>query len=137
MKKITVLSELKREFSGIVEASSNKLSSFIKSSPRTIFASMIVMIGCSLLLCFTVLRIEPKVINPEKKALVKVESGFLEIGKTVTTLKKTLEMREAMKVLLSKDSLTSQDSVVMIGMIDELEQIRLKNKKNNHEKDRY
>lgn len=82
---------------------------------------MVILMGISALLCFTLLRTESKKAPPEKKALLKVEGGLNEIGTTVSRLRRTLEIREALKVLLAKDTLSTQDSLLMASMIAELE----------------
>ncbi|MFF5380909.1 hypothetical protein [Pedobacter suwonensis] len=121
MKKITVFSALQNEFSGLIGRISASLSRFFKKYPRAVFSLMVILMGISTLLCFTLLRTESKKAPQEKKALLKVESGLNEIGTTVSRLRRTLEIREALKVLLTKDTLSTQDSLLMAGMITELE----------------
>ena len=81
---------------------------------------MVLLLASSFLLCFTLLRMESKA-PIEKKALLKVEGGLSEIGTTLSKLKRTLEIREALKVLLAKETLNSQDSLLMVSMVAELE----------------
>lgn len=121
MKKITVISALQNEFSGLIGRISASLSGVFKKYPRAIFSLMVILMGISTLLCFTLLRMESQKAPQEKKALLKVESGLNEIGTTVSRLRRTLEIREALKVLLTKDTLSTQDSLLMAGMITELE----------------
>jgi hypothetical protein len=121
MKKITVFSALQNEFSGLIGRISDALSGFFKKYPRAVFSSMVILMGISVLLCFTLLRMESQKTPLEKKALLKVESGLNEIGTTVSRLRRTLEIREVLKVLLAKDTLSTQDSLLMASMITELE----------------
>jgi len=121
MKKITVFSALQNEFSGLIGRISDSLSGVFKKYPRSVFSLMVILMGISALLCFTLLRMESKKAPQEKKALLKVESGLNEIGTTLSRLRRTLEIREALKVLLAKDTLSTQDSLLMAGMVTELE----------------
>lgn len=121
MKKTTVFSELRNEFSDLIEHLLASISGFFKKYPKVIFSSMVLLLGSSFLLCFTLLRMDSKKAPLEKKALLKVESGLSEIGTTVSKLKRTLEIREALKVLLAKETLNSQDSLLMVSMVAELE----------------
>lgn len=121
MKKITMFSALQNEFSGLIRQISASLSGFIKKYPRAVFSFLVILMGISALLCFTLLRTESKKAPQEKKALLKVEGGLNEIGTTVSRLRRTLEIREALKVLLAKDTLSTQDSLLMASMIAELE----------------
>jgi len=121
MKKITVFTALQNEFSGLIRQIAASLSRFFKKYPRAVFSFMVILMGISVLLCFTLLRKESKKAPQEKKALLKVESGLNEIGTTVSRLRRTLEIREALKVLLAKDTLSTQDSLLMASMIAELE----------------
>jgi len=121
MKKMTVFSALQNEFSGLIERISASLSRFFKKYPRAVFSLMVILMGSSALLCFTLLRTESKKAPLEKKALLKVKGDLDEVGTTVKRLRKTLEIREALKVLLTKDHLSLQDSLLMASMIAELE----------------
>ncbi|MCX2575738.1 hypothetical protein [Pedobacter sandarakinus] len=120
MKKTTVFSELRNEFSDLIEHLLASISGFFKKYPKVIFSSMVLLLASSFLLCFTLLRMESKA-PIEKKALLKVEGGLSEIGTTLSKLKRTLEIREALKVLLTKETLNSQDSLLMVSMVAELE----------------
>ncbi|MFD2285976.1 hypothetical protein GJU39_01415 [Pedobacter petrophilus] len=124
MRKVTVFSELRNEFSELIGRHWATLSRYFVKYPKVIFAGMVILMVSSFLLCFTLFRIENKKSPVEKKAILKVESGLTEIGATVSRLQRTLELREALKVLLAKDSLNSQDSLLMVTMIVELEKTR-------------
>ncbi|WP_344848480.1 hypothetical protein [Pedobacter jeongneungensis] len=121
MKKMTVFSALQNEFSGLIGRISASLSGFFKKYPRAVFSLMVILMGISALLCFTLLRTESKKAPLEKKALLKVKGDLEEVGITVRRLRKTLEIREALKVLLTKDHLSPEDSLLMANMIAELE----------------
>lgn len=123
MRKITILSELKNEFAGQISHFRTRSSHFFNQYPKSIFSAMVLLMVCSLLLCFTLLRTRPQKPALERKALTNISNGLSEIGSTVNSLQKALEMRAALKTMLAKDSLTSADSVLMAGMVSELEKI--------------
>ena len=121
MKKITVLSELKNEFSVQINYAKSSLSVLLIKYPRGIFLAMVLFMLGSGLLCFTVLRLTPQKDGIEKTIVNKVGGGISEIGLAVTKLEKTLKMREQLKAIVSKDSLTAQDSLLIVRMIGELD----------------
>lgn len=124
MKKITILSELKNEFAGHINRFKTLSSHFFNQYPKAVFSAMVLLMFFSLLLCFTLLRTESQKSRINHKALTNIGSGLSEIGSTVNSLQKTLEMRAVLKTMLSKDSLTSADSLLMVSMIAELEKSR-------------
>jgi len=123
MRKITILSELKNEFAAQISCLRSSSSRFFSQYPKATFSAMVLLMACSLLLCFTLLRTTPQKPALENKALSNIGHGLSEIGTTVNSLEKALEMRAALKTLLAKDSLTSADSVLMANMVSELEKI--------------
>lgn len=128
MRKITILSELKNEFAGQIGRFRTLSSRFFNQYPKAIFSAMVLLLVFSLLLCFTLLRAKPQKPGRESKALTNIGNGLSEIGSTVNSLEKALVMRAALKTMLSKDSLTSADSLLMVRMIAELEKMGKRNK---------
>lgn len=123
MRKITILSELKNEFAGQINHLRTRTSQFFNQYPKAIFSAMVLLMACSLLLCFTLLRTRPQRPALERKALTNIGNGLSEVGTTVNSLERALEMRAALKTMLAKDSLTSTDSALMADMVSELEKI--------------
>ncbi|MCX2584297.1 hypothetical protein [Pedobacter sp. MR22-3] len=123
MRRITILSELRNEFAAQISFLRIFSARFFSQYSKTIFSAMVLLMVSSLLLCFTLLRTKPKKPGLENKALTNIGHGLSEIGTTVNSLEKALEMRAALKTLLAKDSLTSADSVLMAAMVSELEKI--------------
>ena len=121
MRKITILSELKNEFTAQISCLRSSSSRFFNQYPKATFSVMVLLIASSLLLCFTLLRKKPTKPGFENKALTHIGDGLSEIGTTVNSLEKALEMRAALKTMLAKDSLTSADSALMAAMVLELE----------------
>lgn len=121
MRRITILSELRNEFAAQISCLRIFSARFFSQYPKAIFSAMVLLMVSSLLLCFTLLRTKPKKSGLENKALTNIGHGLSEIGTTVNSLEKALEMRAALKTMLAKDSLTSADSVLMAAMVSELE----------------
>jgi len=121
MRKITILSELRNEFAVQISWLRSSSFRFFNQYPKATFSAMVLLMVSSLLLCFTLLRKKPTKPGFENKALSNIGHGLSEIGTTVNSLEKALEMRAALKTMLAKDSLTSADSVLMAAMVSELE----------------
>ncbi|RZM26798.1 MAG: hypothetical protein EOO88_15715 [Pedobacter sp.] len=121
MKKVTVLSELRKEFSGLIERFLKVVVTFALKRPKLIFCAMVALMIGSLLLCFTLLRTDSS--NPFKqtKVLSKVESNLGEIGTTAGKLQRIIELKAALEVLLNKDSLDKKDSLLMEQMLIEVD----------------
>jgi len=129
MKKVTVISELRKEFSGLIERLLKVAEAFTAKSPKLIFCAMVALMISSLLLCFTIFRTDSS--NPSKqiKVLSKVESNLGEIGTTAGKLQRVLELKAALEVLLAKDSLDKKDSLLMEQMLAEIDKTMSTKKK--------
>lgn len=121
MKKTTVLSELRSEFSGLIERLQKFIAAFTTKNPKPVFCAMVALMLCSLILCFTLLRLENPAVPKRTKALGKIEGNLGEIGTTAGKLQRVLEIRSALEVLLAKDSLDKKDSLSMEQMLQEID----------------
>jgi len=121
MKKVTVLSELQKEFSGLIERFLKVLAEFALKRPKLIFCAMVALMTSSLLLCFTLLRTDSSKPSKQTKVLRKVESNLGEIGTTAGKLQRVIELKAALEVLLAKDSLDKKDSLLMEQMLIEVD----------------
>ncbi|KRT17734.1 hypothetical protein ASU31_00095 [Pedobacter ginsenosidimutans] len=121
MKKVTVLSELRSEFAGLIARMQKVVAAFTTKHPKLIFCAMVALMLCSFLLCFTLLRMKSESVPKKLKVFSKIEGNLGEIGTTARKLKSILEVRSALEVLLAKDSLTKKDSLLMeqlLGAVD-------------------
>lgn len=121
MKKVTVLSELQSEFSSLIERMQRVIAAFTKENPKSIFCAMVALMLCSLLLCFTLLRLEKPALPKKTKLLSKIEGNLGAIGTTASKLQRVIEIRSALEALLSKDSLDKKDSLLMEQMLLEID----------------
>lgn len=118
---VTVLSELRSEFSGSIERMQNFIAAFTTKNPKPVFCAMVALMLCSLILCFTLLRLENPAVPKRTKVLGKIEGNLGEIGTTATKLQRVLEIRSALEVLLARDSLDKKDSLLMEQMLGEID----------------
>ncbi|MFC4143532.1 hypothetical protein ACFSNA_02530 [Pedobacter mendelii] len=121
MKKITVLSELRTEFSGLIERLLAVVAAFTSKNPKLIFCVMVALMIGSLLLCFTLFRIDNAKVPKQTKVLSQVQSDLGEIGTTTSKLQRVIEIRAALGVLLAKDSLDKKDSILMEHLLLEID----------------
>jgi len=121
MKKVTVLSELRSEFSGLIERMQKFIAAFTTKNPKPVFCAMVALMLCSLILCFTLLRLENPAVPKKTKLLKEFEGNLGEIGTTAGKLQRVLEIRSALEVLLAKDSLDKKDSLLMEQMLLEID----------------
>ncbi|WP_316761997.1 hypothetical protein [Pedobacter aquatilis] len=121
MKKVTVLSELRAEFSGLIERLSKIVAAFAEKNPKVIFCAMVALMICSFLLCFTLLRTDSANVAKQTKVFKKVEGNLGEIGTTARKFQRLIEIRAALQVLLAKDSLGSKDSLLMEQLLGEID----------------
>jgi len=121
MKKVTVLSELQSEFSSLIERMQGVIAAFTRKNPKSIFCAMVALMLCSLLLCFTLLRLEKPALPKKTKLLGKIEGNLGAIGTTASKLQRVIEIRSALEALLSKDSLDKKDSLLMEQMLLEID----------------
>jgi len=125
MNRITVISELKKEFSGSFKKVSNLMRSKLVSRPKTIFSLMIAFLAVSLVFCFSLLRHEINPLVEEKKVFSHIDSGVSQIGSTALKLKQVLEIQASLKAILQKDSLNNADSLMIRSLLARLEKIQL------------
>jgi hypothetical protein len=120
MKKVTVLSELRSEFSSLIERMQKVIAALTTKNPKLIFCAMVALMLCSLLLCFTMLRMDGAGVPRKTKVLGKIEGNLGEIGLTARKLQRVIEIRSALEVLLAKDSLDKKDSLLMEQLLGEI-----------------
>lgn len=121
MKKATVLSELRSEFSSVIERMQKVTAALTKRNPKVIFCAMVALMLCSLLLCFTLFRTDGTSSPGKTKVLTRIEGDLGEIGSTAKKLQRVIEIRSALQVLLAKDSLDKKDSLLMEQLLGEID----------------
>jgi len=121
MKKVTVFSELRIEFSALIERVMNILIAITAKKPKMIFCVMVALMICSFLLCFTLLRMDSAKVPKHTKIFNKVEGNLGEIGATARRLKRIIDIRAALEVLIAKDSLDKKDSLLMEQLLLEID----------------
>ena len=121
MKKVTVLSELRSEFSGLIERMEKVTAAFTRENPKSIFCVMVALMLCPLFLCFTLLRLEKPALPKRTEVFSKLEGNLGAIGTTAGKLQRVIEIRSALEALLSKDSLDKKDSLLMEQMLLEID----------------
>lgn len=121
MKKVTVLSALRSEFSGLIERMQRVVAAFTIKNPKPVFCIMVALMLCSLVLCFTLLRLESPALPTQNKVLSKIEENLGTIGTTAGKLQRVIEIRSALEVLLAKDSLDKKDSLLMEQLLGEID----------------
>ena len=124
MKKITIATELQKEFGLLFRALSEKSARFIAARPGLVFSAMLLLMCASGIYVFLFLKdaASPAANRPADLAasMPSVES----VSETYAKLKLTLSLQSSVKVLLSKDSLTHSDSLQLAALLKEIQKIQ-------------
>lgn len=121
----TVFTELKREFGPHFGKAKTGLRSAANNHPKFLFWMMVVNIGLSAVLSFTVFRHpeDPPKKNTPVKILAPVSDGFGEAMRATQALSEMLRLKKAIDSLSGKKQLTAQDSVTLEKALDRFQQL--------------
>ncbi|KQM69209.1 hypothetical protein ASE74_04135 [Pedobacter sp. Leaf216] len=132
MKTNTFFSLPSSKLSGIAIRIRAVVDAFFKQRPATVYFLMLALLGCSGLLCFTLLR------SPAEKgqsiagfpgqATQQVSGVYQAAGQ----LSQVLSMQAELKGMLGKKSLDHTDSLRIHQMIEKIKSLQIKNYR--HEK---
>lgn len=120
----TVYTELKREFSPHFSKAKTGLASAANNHSRFLFWMMVVNIGLSAILSFTVFR--HRDIPPVKKTvkvLQPVTGGLNEVMQATHAISEMLRLKKAIDSLSGKRLLTAQDSATLEKALDRFQQL--------------
>ena len=101
-----------------------KLLNILRSYPKTIYASMVSSILLSIG-CFFYLPKKPNnnAQSPSKSLLTGFSSGIGNIASSASAAKELLELQSIVENLVHKDSLTQQDSVMVLYVFERMQKI--------------
>jgi hypothetical protein len=121
----TVISELKKEFRPYFSKAGQGLKGAAERYPKFLFWMMVINIGLSAILCFTVFRHRE---IPEKKIQLTapVTHGLDEIIQAGSALRQTIELKKQVDSLTKKKKLSSADSATLLKDLDSLNHIKIK-----------
>jgi hypothetical protein len=127
--KATLYSELKREFSPYFEKANTKTQDALQNNPKPFFWAMLLLLLLSAVLSFTVFRkhstTQSKVAGVKPVIKKKVlDDGFEHILATGAALKRTLQLKNKVELLLSKGKISHLDSLELERTLDSLGQIQ-------------
>ncbi|MGM9478051.1 hypothetical protein ACS5PU_16610 [Pedobacter sp. GSP4] len=118
-----ILSEIRKEFSRQYIKISSGLVFFFSRNPKVVFASMVVLLAASLILCFTVLRVRSE--KSKAKSVLKPLTGAgVNVGLSIGNLQKMLSLQQELEAILKKDTLGAADSVAFRRIMKEVESMR-------------
>ena len=128
--KATLYSEIKREFGPYLQKANDKTFQTIQAYPKPTFWGMLLLLLVSAVLSFTIFRKPPAVERKDKVATnaparkPAMDDGFERILSTGAALKRTLQLRNKIEVLISKGKLDHADSLELENTLDSLGQIQ-------------
>jgi hypothetical protein len=130
--KDTLFTEIRKEFAVYIDSMSRKIVYFLKKNPDLTYTMMLLFLGTSIILSFTVFRNKDP--RPEVSANVIVSpitNGFSRILETGAALKESIKLKEQIELLIAKDTLTKADSLFLGKAIDRLHQLSIQHEKSN------
>jgi len=125
--KVSLISELKKEFGGQMRTFLLKRDQFIQRYPKQLFVTMVAAILVSGFLAFSVMRRARAEHLPSVNQFGNgVSGGIGEIVHSSQLLREVLELQKQINVILRKDSLDAADSLRVKEAITRLESIHSK-----------
>lgn len=119
----TVWTAFYGEFGKYIDGSIARTKQFLEARPLAVFLAMVVIILVSVG-CFLFLPKKPVQKDTTRISIEQpIKDGMGGIVSTVSTLKELLEINSVLDGLLKKDSLDSNDSLVMEKAIDRIQQL--------------
>lgn len=130
--KDTLFTEIRKEFAVYIDSISTRIVYFLKKNPDLTYTMMLLFLGASMILSFTIFRNkDPK---PEESAHVIVSpitNGFSRILETGAALKESIKLKAQIELLIAKDTLSKADSLFLGEAIDRLHQLSIQHEKSN------
>jgi hypothetical protein len=120
----TVFTEIRKEFAVYFSKAGNGLKKILQQYPKQIYAGMLILMLTSAVISFTIGKNEPaksQLLKTSTKRMKPVRDGFGGILETGKALRQTLALKDEIEVMLSKDTLTSTDSLRLEKALDELQ----------------
>lgn len=128
----TLLTEIRKEFAVYIDSISGAIVYFLKKNPNLVYTLMLLFLGASMVLSFTVLRDKKQKLTVSKNVLLNpAPNGFSRILQTAAALKESIQLKAQIELLIAKDTLSKADSLFLIKAIDSLHQLSLPHEKSN------
>ena len=124
MKKVTVITELQREFALLCHAFKEKLHHFLSARPRQVFSGMLMLMCASGIYVFLVIQPAGHPVKNKPPGLAVNDFSGESVGETYAKLKTTLRLQNRVQVLLAKDSLNHSDSLNLAALLNEIQKIQ-------------
>lgn len=120
----TLFSEFAKEFGVYFASAGNRFRGLMLDYSWQIYACMVVMLGVSLVISFSMSGNEKKEIKPVAQSIQRGGSadGFGQILRAGTALKQTLELKAEIEKIIALDSLSHADSIRLEKALDQLHQ---------------
>ena len=97
--------------------------------PKKIYALMVFLMAGSMVLCFSIMRLEDPVYTKNVVSPVKVAgSSAGNIGMTIDKLQQVMALQTELQALSRKDTLTRADSIRFSVMLNEIRQLTSRKK---------
>lgn len=128
--KATLYSEIKREFGPYFISANERSRYYLQAYPKPAFWVMLLLLLVSAVLSFTIFRKHAasehknKVATDAPTRKPSMDDGFERILSTGAALKRTLQLRNKVEVLLSKGKLDHADSLELENTLNYLGQLQ-------------
>jgi len=130
--KDTLFTEIRKEFAVYIDRISSNIVYFLTKHPDLTYFMMLLFLGASMILSFTVFRNkEPKPEVSSNVIVSPISNGFSRILETGAALKESIQLKEQIEFLIAKDTLSKADSLFLGKAIDRLHQLSIQHEKSN------
>ena len=119
----TVFTEIRREFSPYFEKARNAIRSSANRNPKFLYAIMVLSILVSIGLSLTVFR-RPSPVKKMRITVAPVSDGYDKIMALGSAIKQTITIKKQVDSLLTKKSLSKQDSLALENDLDQLQKLK-------------
>ncbi|WP_431293351.1 hypothetical protein [Pedobacter sp. P26] len=98
-----------------------RFCSVCQQHPKKIYSLMVLLMAGSLVLCFSIMRLDDPVYTKNITKPIKAASGTTaNIGITIDKLQQVMALQAELQALSKKQSLTRQDSIRFAEMLKEI-----------------
>lgn len=115
--------EIKKEFGHYFAGAAKSLAGCLRCYPRLFYATMILVLASSLILSFTVFRLQGKPAAAGSRATSPAGEGFERISHASAQILETMKLKQLIDSLTAKKILSEKDTLALDSALDRLREI--------------
>ncbi|PWS32670.1 hypothetical protein [Pedobacter paludis] len=111
-------------FGSKIQTAGFRFRGFCQRHPKKIYTLMVFLMASSLILCFSIMRLEDPVYTKSVTSPMKATGDpTAGIGLTIDKLQRVMALQAELQSLSKKENLTPQDSLRFAQMLSEIRQL--------------